>query len=139
MDITEGVKKIFLAGVGAVASTGEAAKNLIDNLVEKGEITVEQGKVLNEELKHNAKEKFSKHVTVNVVNEYKDVFSAVEKMSKEELESLKAKLAEAEAKTSKEETCCAGTESCSCDSENSGEDNAAKGETCGCGDENKPE
>lgn len=36
MDITEGIKKIFLAGVGAVATTGEAAKNLIDNLVEKG-------------------------------------------------------------------------------------------------------
>ena len=35
MDITEGIKKIFLAGVGAVATTGEAAKNLIDNLVKK--------------------------------------------------------------------------------------------------------
>ena len=53
MDITEGIKKIFLAGVGAVATTGEAAKNLIDNLVEKGELTVEQGKVLNEELKRS--------------------------------------------------------------------------------------
>ena len=43
MDITDGIKKIFLAGVGAVATTGEAAKNLIDNLVEKGELTVERG------------------------------------------------------------------------------------------------
>ena len=59
MDITEGIKKIFLAGVGAVATTGEAAKNLIDTLVEKGELTVEQGKILNEEMKKNAKEKAS--------------------------------------------------------------------------------
>ena len=35
MDITEGIRKIFLAGVGAVATTGEAAKSLIDTLVEK--------------------------------------------------------------------------------------------------------
>ena len=119
MDITEGIKKIFLAGVGAVATTGEAAKNLIDNLVEKGELTVEQGKVLNEELKRNTKEKINKHVTVNVVNEFKDVFSAVDKMSKEELEALKEKLeslkdaAPAEEEEAKED--CGGEEECSCE------------------------
>lgn len=94
MDITEGIRKIFLAGVGAVATTGEAAKSLIDTLVEKGELTVEQGKALNEELKKSAKEKMNRHVTVHVVNEFKDVYSAVDKMSKEELESLKERLNE---------------------------------------------
>ena len=119
MDITEGIKKIFLAGVGAVATTGEAAKNLIDNLVEKGELTVEQGKVLNEELKRNTKEKINKHVTVNVVNEFKDVFSAVDKMSKEELEALKEKLeslkdaAPVEEEEAKED--CGCEEECSCE------------------------
>lgn len=119
MDITEGIKKIFLAGVGAVATTGEAAKNLIDNLVEKGELTVEQGKVLNEELKRNTKEKINKHVTVNVVNEFKDVFSAVDKMSREELEALKEKLeslkdaAPAEEEEAKED--CGCEEECSCE------------------------
>lgn len=98
MDITEGIRKIFLAGVGAVATTGEAAKSLIDTLVEKGELTVEQGKALNEELKKSAKEKMSRHVTVHVVNEFKDVYSAVDKMSKEELESLKERLNELTAK-----------------------------------------
>ena len=119
MDITEGIKKIFLAGVGAVATTGEAAKNLIDNLVEKGELTVEQGTVLNEELKRNTKEKINKHVTVNVVNEFKDVFSAVDKMSREELEALKEKLeslkdaAPAEEEEAKED--CGCEEECSCE------------------------
>ncbi len=98
MDITEGIRKIFLAGVGAVATTGEAAKSLIDTLVEKGELTVEQGKALNEELKKNAKDKMNRHVTVHVVNEFKDVYSAVDKMSKEELESLKERLNELTAK-----------------------------------------
>ena len=98
MDITEGIRKIFLAGVGAVATPGEAAKSLIDTLVEKGELTVEQGKALNEELKKNAKDKMNRHVTVHVVNEFKDVYSAVDKMSKEELESLKERLNELTAK-----------------------------------------
>ena len=98
MDITEGIRKIFLAGVGAVATTGEAAKSLIDTLVEKGELTVEQGKALNEELKKNAKDKMNRHVTVHLVNEFKDVYSAVDKMSKEELESLKERLNELTAK-----------------------------------------
>ena len=98
MDITEGIRKIFLAGVGAVATTGEAAKSLIDTLVDKGELTVEQGKALNEELKKNAKDKMNRHVTVHVVNEFKDVYSAVDKMSKEELESLKERLNELTAK-----------------------------------------
>ena len=98
MDITEGIRKIFLAGVGAVATTGEAAKSLIDTLVEKGELTVKQGKALNEELKKSAKDKMNRHVTVHVVNEFKDVYSAVDKMSKEELESLKERLNELTAK-----------------------------------------
>ena len=98
MDITEGIRKIFLAGVGAVATTGEAAKSLIDTLVEKGELTVERGKALNEELKKSAKDKMNRHVTVHVVNEFKDVYSAVDKMSKEELESLKERLNELTAK-----------------------------------------
>ena len=103
MDITEGIRKIFLAGVGAVATTGEAAKSLIDTLVEKGELTVEQGKALNEELKKSAKDKMNRHVTVHVVNEFKDVYSAVDKMSKEELESLKKRLNELTAEKDGEE------------------------------------
>ena len=53
MEFTEGLRKVFLAGVGAVASTAENAKELIDDLVEKGELTVAQGRMLNEELKQD--------------------------------------------------------------------------------------
>ncbi len=51
----ENIKKLLLAGIGAVAVTAEKSKDLLDEMVEKGELTVEQGKVLNEELKHNIK------------------------------------------------------------------------------------
>lgn len=102
MDFGEGLKKIFLAGVGAVATTAETAKELVDDLVSKGELTMEQGKVLNEELKRNAKQKIKDHVTVNVTREYKDAFSAVEHMNAEELEALKEEIRKAEEKARKE-------------------------------------
>ena len=56
-NLSKDFKNIFLAGIGAVAMTMEKSKEIIDVLVKKGELTVEQGKVLNEELKHNIKEK----------------------------------------------------------------------------------
>ena len=53
-NIIGGFKDIFLAGVGALAIGAEKSKDLIDQLISKGELTVEQGKELNEELKHKA-------------------------------------------------------------------------------------
>ena len=53
-NIGDGFKNIFLAGIGAMAYTGEKGKELIDQLVEKGEITIEQGKELSEELQRKA-------------------------------------------------------------------------------------
>ena len=48
--------KVLLAGVGALATTVEKSQEIVDDLVKKGEITVEQGKALNAELKHKAEE-----------------------------------------------------------------------------------
>lgn len=53
-DLGEGVRKIFLAGVGAVALSAEKSQQLVNDLVKKGELTVEEGKALNEELRHHA-------------------------------------------------------------------------------------
>ena len=52
--IGDGFKDIFLAGVGAMAITGEKATNLVSTLIAKGELTVEQGKQINTELAHKA-------------------------------------------------------------------------------------
>ena len=62
----ENMKKVLLAGIGAVAVTGEKSKELLDEMVKKGEITVEQGKVLNEELKYNFKKTMKEKVNVSV-------------------------------------------------------------------------
>ena len=50
--LSDGFKDIFLAGVGAMAITGEKTKELVDQLISKGELTVDQGRQINTELKH---------------------------------------------------------------------------------------
>ncbi|WP_102399524.1 phasin family protein [Haloimpatiens massiliensis] len=47
------IKNIFLAGIGSAAYTYEKASKMVSDLVEKGKLTVEEGKELSEELKRN--------------------------------------------------------------------------------------
>ena len=56
MDLGKDLKNLLLAGIGAVAVTAEKSQALLDELVKKGELTVEQGKALNAELKHKVEE-----------------------------------------------------------------------------------
>ena len=50
-DLGDGVRRIFLAGVGAVALGAEKSQEVVSDLVKRGELTVEQGKAVNEELR----------------------------------------------------------------------------------------
>ena len=56
IDIMGGLNKAFLATVGAVAITAEKSQQAVEDLVKKGELTVQQGKSLNQELSRKAKE-----------------------------------------------------------------------------------
>lgn len=51
-DAFDAARKIFLAGVGAVATAGDKSSEMLDEFIRKGEETVQQGQALNEELKH---------------------------------------------------------------------------------------
>lgn len=48
--IQEGLRDIIMAGIGAVAMTGEKAKEIVDKLVEKGALSVDQGKEIVDDL-----------------------------------------------------------------------------------------
>ncbi len=50
----DGVRKMFLASVGMVATTGERAGEIIDRMAERGEAAVSQGRDLNHELTRRA-------------------------------------------------------------------------------------
>ncbi len=77
--ITDGLKTVFLAGVGAAALTVEKSQELIKDLAARGERTVEQGKALNQELKHKVDE------TLGDETDRKNEVT----LTKEEIEALK--------------------------------------------------
>ncbi len=88
--IGNGLRKIVLAGIGATAVTVEKSQEILKDLVDKGELTVEQGKVLNEELKHSVKDKVD-GVKKNV-SKKAEVAEILEGMSDEQISQLKALL-----------------------------------------------
>ena len=83
--LSESMKKILLAGIGAAATTADKSKEILDDLVKRGELTVEQGKVLNEELKHNVKK--------TVKNEQTEAADLLKGMTPEQIAALKEQLA----------------------------------------------
>ena len=94
---TEGLKKILYAGIGTVAVTAEKMKDVLDVMVEKGEMTVEQGKVLNQELKHNIKKTMKENLNVSVkANTPDELTELLGKMTPEQIELLKAQISQME-------------------------------------------
>ena len=88
--LSDNLKKIFLAGIGAVAVTAEKSKDLLDEMVEKGELTVEQGKVLNEELKHNVKKTVKEKVNALKPASAEELSDLLDKMTPEQIAELEA-------------------------------------------------
>ena len=88
-------KKVLLAGIGALATTVEKSKDIVDSLVKKGEITIEQGKALNEELKRNLKEQNEEKESAAYAA---DICEKLEYLNAEDIAKMKEKLAELEEK-----------------------------------------
>ena len=93
----ESLKKLLLIGIGTAAVTAEKSKEVLDDLVKKGELTVEQGKVLNKELKHNIKETLKDNVNVSVkASTPEELQTLLEKMTPEQIEQLKQQISNME-------------------------------------------
>lgn len=99
---SDNIKKVILAGIGAVAVTAEKSKDLLDEMVEKGELTVEQGKVLNEELKHNIKKTVKEKVNEVKPATAEDLSELLDKMTPEQIAALKEQILKKEAESEKE-------------------------------------
>lgn len=109
--ITSGLRKLILAGIGAAAIAKEKGGEVLEALSKRGEVTVEQGKVLNEELKRNLKETVRENVEtarenvetvkqsvkdnvhVHVIYPEDDLMNAVDGMDEEQLAALKEHIA----------------------------------------------
>ena len=102
--ITSGLRKLILAGIGAAAIAKEKGGEVLEALSKRGEVTVEQGKVLNEELKRNLKENVRENVEtvkqsvkdnvrVHVIYPEDDLMNVVDGMDEEHLAALKEHIA----------------------------------------------
>ena len=102
--ITSGLRKLILAGIGAAAISKEKGGEVLEALSKRGEVTVEQGRVLNEELKRNLKENVRENVEtvkqsvkdnvrVHVIYPEDDLMNAVDGMDEEQLAALKERIA----------------------------------------------
>lgn len=81
------LQQIFLAGVGALAIGVEKSQEIINELVEKGQITVEQGKDIASDLSSRTEEDMSK-VRDQIINAH------LKSMTKEQRDEFAAKIAD---------------------------------------------
>ena len=101
--LSEGLKKILLAGIGTVAVTAEKSKDVLDEMVKRGELTVEQGKVLNKELKHNLKNTIKNNVNVSVKPQSgEELEELLGNMTSDQLADLKDKISQMQEKDAAE-------------------------------------
>lgn len=103
----EEMKKLCLAAVGAAAITYDKTIDIINDLVEKGKITVEEGKELSEELKRNisTKAEAAKNKAIDMKpltkDGIQDVIENLNLATKSDIESLKIRINELEEKINK--------------------------------------
>lgn len=94
-NLSDDLRKILMAGVGAISMAAEKAPEALENLSKRGEETLQHGKVLNEQLQHEIKEAVKDSVTVVETKLDKDsVLTALDGMTPEELAEIKKKAAE---------------------------------------------
>ena len=81
------LKKVLLAGIGLTAMTVDKADSFVKELGEKGRLTVEEGKELEQELKRQSKEEAQEFL-----NKLDAKKSSVEYATKEDVKRLEEKL-----------------------------------------------
>lgn len=81
------IRQIFLAGIGALAIGAEKSQEVIDQLVKKGQLTVDEGKDMTKDLRNQAEENFES-VRDDIITAH------MKAMSKEQRDEFAARVAE---------------------------------------------
>lgn len=101
---TDNCKKVIFAGIGAMATTAEKSKHILDKMADKGESVVEQEKKRNKKFRHNVKcvlgERKASVENLAMIEEYRTQFR---EMTPEQIEQIKSLLQEMENTLSCEE------------------------------------
>ncbi|WP_041710675.1 phasin family protein [Clostridium pasteurianum] len=91
------LKKALLAGLGSAAYTYEKASKVIDEMVIKGKLTIDEGKELSEELKKDIVSK-SEKVKPVTKKDIIDILKETNFATKDEIVDIKNRLTELEKK-----------------------------------------
>ncbi len=95
------LKKILLAGLGSIAYTYEKSSTFVEELVQKGKLTVDEGKELSQELKRNFKDKsdeISNKIMPLTKEDLKSVLEEMDFITLSDFNELKEKVNKLEAK-----------------------------------------
>ena len=98
------LKKIMLLGVGAVATSYDKSMELVEELVKKGRLTMDEGKEWGEELKRNFQEKTQESLNIKPMTRDKidEIIAEHNFVSRIEFEALKNRVNELEKKLEEE-------------------------------------
>jgi polyhydroxyalkanoate synthesis regulator phasin len=86
------LRDLVLAGIGSIAYTMEKGMNLVDQLVKKGELTVNQGKELNRELLNRFQGKQAQPDQAVI----KEIIASINPATKEDFHNLEARVSRLE-------------------------------------------
>ena len=90
--ILESLRRVLLASVGVVALTIEEVRELVDKLVERGEIAEQEGKKLVIEIKEKRKKK-TDEAEVVASSRMREMMDKMDIPTKSDIEDLSAKIA----------------------------------------------
>ena len=93
------IRKSLLLGMGMLALTQEKIKGLVNELIEKGEITEKQGKNLAEEITRKAQET-RQLLEKNIEKISLKIIKSLEIVTRKDLKKLEKRVAELEKKIS---------------------------------------
>lgn len=99
MTISEEIKNLMLAGIGTMALTYEKGMDMINDLVAKGKMTVDEGKELSQELKRKTMSNTSASKPVTK-EEMAQLLNQMNFATKDDLEDLKQRISKLEAQAS---------------------------------------
>ena len=91
MNIGEDVRKVMMAGIGALSAIAEKTHETIESLAQKGEEALSRGQVLNERMRHKIQQAFRGGDAARTPDK-DDILKALDSLKPEDLKAVKEKL-----------------------------------------------
>ena len=95
----DSLQKLFLAGIGATATTAEAVKKTLDEMVEKGKISAEEAGEYSQKMMDEGRKEFEK-AQHEAQDFFKSLLNKANFATQDDLKALKDQVAALEARIS---------------------------------------